>query len=50
MRIVKCQMCWIDMEVKFWVKKYCNACRQKRDDELQKIKDEKQRLKTRMKK
>ena len=44
MRIIKCEVCWKEMEVKFWVKKYCLECRKKKDDEFSKKYYEKEKL------
>ena len=38
--IKKCTMCGKDMEVKWWMKKFCNQCRQIRDRQLRIVREE----------
>ena len=42
--IIKCEMCGTEIEKK-WKRKYCNACRKIRDDQLQKEKDAREKEK-----
>jgi uncharacterized Fe-S cluster-containing protein len=41
-------MCWKEIVNHNWLKKFCSACRKKRDDELQKENVEKQKKRVRI--